>query len=481
MIVRDKIYIDTAELGSRITDLCELFTHRNPEFFEKKKLKLSVKGVNPYLFHYILSRTSGGQTLCLPRGSLKKVKEFYERNGLVFKVLDNRISHKEININLVDTVLESQQDNVINSLYNNEGGLIEAPPAMGKTISILGLIAKVKQPTLILVHEFRLSDQWFFEIKKRLKGEYKLGILNGERKEDGDIVIAIINTAYNIYQEDSLYFNKFGMVIIDETHRLPSQMFMKVVNNMPAKWRIGVSGTLKRKDKKEFLMFETIGECLLSIKTNELKHRITDFEYIFVNTNVPYVVPSVSRWTGAKREKALDIVNAITELTKLDKRNDLIIENIVGCIEEGYFPLVLSDRVNHNKMIYERIKSLGYKTILIIGKGKSKSVNWEDIRKDESIQCIVATTSIASEGLDLPRLSALHLTCPSSNEPKTKQRVGRIRRICDNKPLPRIFDYVDNLSYFEDEKGNRFNLFMKMAKKREKVYVKLTREYNDEN
>ena len=480
MIVRDKIYIDTAELGSRITDLCELFTHRNPEFYEKKKLKLSVKGVNPYLFHYIIMRTSGGQTLCLPRGSLKKVKEFYEKNELVFKVIDNRISHNEIDVNLIDTVLEEQQDRVIKVLYENEGGLIEAPPGFGKTISILGLIAKVKQPTLILVHEFRLSDQWFFEINKRLKGKFKLGILNGIKKEDGDIVVAIINTAYNIYIENPLYFNKFGMVITDEVHHVSAPMFLKVVNNMPAKWRVGVSGTLKRKDKKEFLMFETIGECLLSIETNELKHRITDFEYIFINTNVLYIVPSVSRWTGVKREKALDIVNAITELTKLNKRNDIIIENIIDCIESGYYPLVLSDRVEHNKFLYEKLKSLGYKTILIIGKGRSKKdIDWEDIRKDESIQCIVATTSIASEGLDLPRLSALHLTCPSSNEPKTKQRVGRIRRILENKPLPRVYDYVDNQSYFEDDRGNRFNLFMKMAKKREKVYIKLKKEYNE--
>jgi len=478
--VKDKIYIDTQDLGSRITDLCELFTHRNPEFYEKKKLKLSVKGVNPYLFHYIIMRTSGGQTLCLPRGSLKKVKEFYEKNGLIFKVIDNRVFHNEIDVNLIDTNLEDQQDKIIKILDENEGGLVEMDMGGGKTVGIFGFISKIKQPTLILVHQLKLSDQWKGEIKKRLTGNFKLGILSGETKIDGDIVIALINTAYNIYNDNPSYFNKFGMVITDETHRIASPMFLKVVNNIPAKYRIGITGTAVRKDKKEFLMFEVLGDILISIKANELKHRITDFEYIFINTNVPYIVPSVSRWTGAKREKALDIVNAITELTKLNKRNDVIIENIIDCIESGYYPLVLSDRVEHNKFLYEKIKSLGYKTILIIGKGRSKKdINWEDIRKDESIQCIVATTSIASEGLDLPRLSALHLTCPSSNEPKTKQRVGRIRRILGSKPLPRVYDYVDNQSYFEDDRGNRFNLFMKMAKKREKVYMKLRKEYQE--
>src|SRR5690606_7083083 len=101
---------------------------------------------------------------------------------------------------------------------------------------------------------------------------------------------------------------------------------------------------------------------------------------------------------------------------------------------------------DHCKFLYQRLVSLGYKGILLISATR-KSTNWEEIRKDTSVQVIVAQSSIAAEGLDYPRLSALHLTCPTSNLPKLEQKLGRIRRVCEGKLPPRIYDYVDNLVY----------------------------------
>ena len=216
IVIRDKLYINTNELGFKVSKLCELFTYKNPDYMEKKRLKLSVKNIQEFLFHYKIETIGNNQMLVLPRGGLDRVKQFYLDNNLTFEIKDKRISHRKIDIELLDTKLEEQQLKVIGLLTDNEGGLIEAPPAMGKTISMLGLIAKIKQPTLILVHEFRLSNQWIEQIKKRLSGKFELGIINGDVKQDGDIVIGIINSLHNLYKEDPKYFDKFGMIITDE-------------------------------------------------------------------------------------------------------------------------------------------------------------------------------------------------------------------------------------------------------------------------
>jgi len=474
MILRDKIYINTSELGYHVSSLCEQFTYKNPEIFHKKRLKLSIKNTPPYLYHYKIGDSSFGKVVQIPRGGLDKVIAFYKRNNLPFRLIDQRVEHPPIDVHLIDTTLDKHQERVANILVKNEGGLIEVPPGAGKTVLSLGVVALVRQPTLIIVHEHRLSDQWMTEIKKRLSGNYKLGKYDGDIKKDGDIVVGIINSLYNLYQENPQFFDKFGMVITDEIQHVPSEMFLSVLNNLPAKYRIGVTGTVKRKDQKEILTYDVLGKLLIKLDAGDLKHRITSFDYRIVNTNIDMEIPTTFRWTGQKRENVINVTELLTQLTDNTERNTIIVQEAVNLIQRGYFPLILSDRVRHNESLHEHLLSLGFKTVLMIGKTRKKA-NWEEIRNDATIQCIVANSRIASEGLDLPRLSALLLTCPSTNVHKLKQQVGRIRRVFEGKPLPLVVDFCDNLAYSTTTTGY---LLSHMTKTRIRFYEELRCNYD---
>ena len=477
MILRDKIYINIAELGYKISNLCELFTYKNPEIFHKKRLKLSIRNTPPFLYHYKLEDADGKKILQIPRGGLDRVIAFYKQHNLPFRLIDQRVEHLPIDVHLVDTTLDQHQERVASILVKNEGGLIEVPPGAGKTVLSLGVVAIVKQPTLIIVHEHRLSDQWMTEIKKRLSGNYKLGKYDGDIKKDGDIVVGIINSLYNLYQESPQFFDKFGMVITDEIQHVPSEMFLSVLNNLPAKYRIGVTGTVKRKDQKEILTYDVLGKLLIKLDAGDLKHRITTFDYRIVNTNISMEIPTIFRWTGQKREDVLDMTELLTRLVENKDRNVLIVKEAIDLIQAGYFPLILSDRVKHNEFLHEYLNSMGFKTTLMIGKTRKKT-NWEEIRNDTTLQCIVANSKIASEGLDLPRLSALLLTCPSTNVHKLKQQIGRIRRVFEGKPIPMVVDFCDNLARTSSADDPNY-LLRHTARTRIKFYEKLKNEYDD--
>lgn len=307
---------------------------------------------------------------------------------------------------------------------------------------------------------------------KRLSGKYSIGELNGEKKKDGDIVVGIINTVYIMFQENPEYFNKFGMIVQDECHHSSAPMFHLVINNIPAKYRIGMTGTVERRDGKHILIYDTLGEKLIDIGAKDAKHRITNFDFKIINTNIRFEIPTTMRWTGYTRELVLDITGCISYLTKNSERNNLIVQEVSQAIEQGYYPLVLSDRIDHNKEMFKHLVSLGYKAVLLIGATR-KSTKWEEIRQDTSIQCIVGNTKIASEALDLPRLSALFLTCPSSNLPQIKQRLGRIRRFVEGKPLPIVYDMCDNLASYLNSDGEAIYLLQMLASKRVKFYKNL--------
>jgi len=812
MILRDKLYINTAELGYKISNLCELFTYKNPEIFHKKRLKLSIRNTPPFLYHYKLVDADGKKILQIPRGGLDRVIAFYKQHNIPFRLIDQRVEHLPIDVHLVDTILDKHQERIVNVLIQHEGGLVEAPPGMGKSITMLGLISNLKQPTLIIVHEHRLSDQWMTEIKKRLSGTYILGKYDGDVKKDGDIVVGIINSVYNLYQENPQFFDKFGTIIEDEcldpdtvitvptgikklrdikvgdtvitptgaalvkriwtttkeafkykmtngnylitskehivhtyrdfntgyargtenkqiqncsgllflkdipkeriisefdlinylygwfigdgtcdnsyikfsfrkkekiecfenafsgydmfnkfgnsrgdsvyrlksvyeeqlhdrfdiyhgrksvdmrlpdfiyattdisfirglfeadgcrhadtgtqkqnsielslilknviyqvadmlrgmgiyntvtglTHsnsqaslvyrvsipsfyintfnekigwfgykniimnprkinrtpftalsiksvepmgnrdlidieledenklfiangiivhncqHAPAEMFLSVLNNIPAKYRIGISGTIKRKDQKEILTYDVFGKVLMKLDAADLKHRITTFDYRIVNTNISMEIPTIFRWTGQKREDVLDMTELLTRLVENKDRNVLIVQEAIDLIQAGYFPLILSDRVKHNEYLHEYLNSMGFKTTLMIGKTRKKT-NWEEIRNDTTLQCIVANSKIASEGLDLPRLSALLLTCPSTNVHKLKQQIGRIRRVFEGKPIPIVVDFCDNLARTSSADDPNY-LLRHTARTRIKFYEKLKNEYDD--
>jgi len=264
-------------------------------------------------------------------------------------------------------------------------------------------------------------------------------------------------------------------IAVSNCHRISADTYLKILNNIPAKYRVGFTATVKRKDQKEILIFDVLGSILEDIKGKSLQHRLMSFDFEMINTNISMEMPTIYRWPGKKKENVLDMTKSITLLTEDSERNKLIVSKIIESIEQGYYPLIISDRVAHNRFLHRRLTDAGYKCLLLIGATR-KDYDWKDVRKDSSIQAIVATSSIASEGLNLPELSALFLTCPSTNLPKIKQRTGRIRRRIKGKKKPKVFDFVDNLVFLTENETQKY-LLLYSSYKRAKYYRELQEEY----
>lgn len=473
----DKIYIDIDGCSSYLHRLVKKYTYDNPEYYSKQNMGFSNRKEKPIIEHFAIMMKNNKKFLVLPRGSIQKcidtIKEINPAE--VIRIDDKRSKGYEIDVDLhPDTILESQQEQIIDILDKNKGGLIEMEPGGGKSISALGFIVKKKVSTLILVHEHRLRTQWEEEIKKRLVGNFKFGRYDGDKKIEGDICIGLIQTVSRLVKEDPLFLSKFGMVICDETHHVPADMYIKVINNVPSFYKIGLTGTVTRKDGKHFLLFDSIGPLLISIKPEHIKHRVTNFKFEMINTDVMFSAPSVRRWANGSQKITVDYTKLLTMLVQNKERNELIINKIEDSLKDQRVTLVISTRVEHCKLIHEELKNRGYNIILLIGETR-KETDWSMIRQDTTIQCIVAQDSIASEGLDFPILSALHLTCPSSNNPKLKQKIGRIRRVHPDKPFPMVYDYTDNNVYFGDLSNKPL---LRSAQLRKRFYQQLNAEYD---
>ena len=268
--------------------------------------------------------------------------------------------------------------------------------------------------------------------------------------------------------------------VVHNCHHASAKTFKDVIDNASCKYKIGVTATATRHDGLHFLMNDSFGPILLDISANELKDRITDFEFKMVNTDIPISIPSRTFWAGkGKKVSNMDFTQFVEVLTTSEARNELICTNVTADIKIGHKVIILTNRIEHAKLLHEML-SKDHKGYLVIYE-TNKSVDLNVIKHDESFEFIVANREIASEGLDIPPLSSLHSVIPSTNYEKIKQQLGRIRRTYEGKLMPCITDYVDNQAFVISEKDGeteRVPIFLYTAKKRAAYFIKLKKEYH---
>ena len=127
-------------------------------------------------------------------------------------------------------------------------------------------------------------------------------------------------------------------------------------------------------------------------------------------------------------------------MTGLNERNELIIQAVDKLYSQGRNVMILTDRRDHCFFFEREInEKYGDDTAgLYIGGMKP-----DELKQSEEKQVIIATYTLAHEGLDIPKLDSLILASPKSD---VVQACGRIMRETKGKQFsPYIIDIVDSV------------------------------------
>lgn len=168
---------------------------------------------------------------------------------------------KNNSINAVGLKLESHQSktieyimqnhyNALNTKYGYSGINLKLKTGAGKSYIALGLIDRLKMPTLIIVHNqpqavdtYNLAAKYF--------PNAKIGCYHSMTKTLGDIMIILIHSACGaeeyVFDDKKMsiteFYSRFGFVIFDESHKYCSSEFSKVFNRCQAMYMMGMSAT----------------------------------------------------------------------------------------------------------------------------------------------------------------------------------------------------------------------------------------------
>jgi superfamily II DNA or RNA helicase len=330
------------------------------------------------------------------------------------------------------------------------GGIISLGCGGGKTIMALHCIAQLKKKTLVVVHKSFLLDQWLERIAEFLPGA-SVGMIKAQTidSDNRDIVIGSLQSL-SMKEYDSDLFNDIGLLIVDEVHRIGTEVFSRALLKVCPKYSMGLSATVKRKDGLSKVFTAWLGDVVYAKKRDKESVEVRMMNYYSED-------PEYSEELYVGRTDKLNTAAMMTKICSHDPRTELIVNTIRDVVraENGRKILVLCDRKNLLREMHYRLSCLRIDCGFYHG-GLKQEVLDESAKR----QVILATCAFAQEGLDIPALNTLIFTSPKT---EIEQCVGRILRLEAHKRelVPLVIDFVDNFSVFKVQAGKRRKFYKK--------------------
>jgi superfamily II DNA or RNA helicase len=314
-------------------------------------------------------------------------------------------------------------------------GIISLQTGGGKTVCALYIASVLRVPTIVLVHNTFLRDQWTDRIRSFLP-KARIGSIQGTIVdiENKDIVVAMLQT---ICMKDypPKTFDRFGFLIVDECHHIASESFSQAIPKLTCKHTLGLSATPERKDKLMHVINWFLGPILYTSNAGDKvdqKVRVEVFEFEPTDHGYNEIIYNSAgvMFTSLMINKVVDY----------GPRNRLLSEIIQDLSEDPDRQiLVLSDRVEHTKTLYDLLPIEVQAQACILGRDvkADQRADWCATKK-----ILIATYSMCKEGFDVATLNTLVMATP---RPDIDQIVGRILRTekATRKIDPLIIDVVD--------------------------------------
>ena len=336
----------------------------------------------------------------------------------------------------------------IQHVSSGGGGLLELFCGWGKTDSTLYIIGRLKKKTLIIVHKEFLMNQWIERIQKYYPTA-KIGKIQGQVIDiDGkDIVLAMLQSL-SMKDYPNTLFDSFGFTIIDEVHHISSEVFSCALFKLVTKHMLGLSATMNRKDgtTKIFKMF--LGEVVYKQERSKdeevivrgITYQINDDEYNELELDF-------RGQTAASK--------MLSKICNYNRRSEFIIKVLKDMIAENPKQqiMLIASYKNILKYMYDAIKHHNICTVGYYIGGMKESA----LKESESKQVVLATYSMAAEGLDIKSLTTLFMITPMTN---IEQSVGRILRQKHEFP-PIVVDIIDTHDNFQRQWTKRKGFYKK--------------------
>ncbi len=359
LVLGDQIYIERDGLPpSLVNRLIRLAAFQNPEFYAAQAMRLPTFG-KPRI---VSCAELFGRYIGLPRGCLDEAVALLEALGIKVEIRDERRLGADLDVSFQGE-LTAEQAQAADALLRHETGVLAATTGFGKTVVAASLIAARRQSTLILIHLQPLAQQWAARLGAFLGLDPKrVGIIGGgRRKVSGLLDIALIQSRARKSVVSDLVA-EYGHLIIDECHHLSAVSFEAVARQAKARYVLGLSATVTRKNGHHPIIFMQCGPVRYRVDAKKQA------------TRRPFGHRVVLRQTGfrAAHDAKPGIQELYGVLARDEERNDLIFDDILVPLEAKRSPVVITERKDHLASLAKRLSRFARNVIVLRGGMRSR-------------------------------------------------------------------------------------------------------------
>ena len=327
-------------------------------------------------------------------------------------------------------------------------GTIVLPCGAGKTIVGMTIMDMLKTSTLIITTNISAVHQWIDELldKTNLTRD-QIAEYSGESKTIKQVTVATYQVLTwrpdkeGPYPHFSIFHERpWGLIIYDEVHMLPAPVF-RVVADLQAVRRVGLTATLVREDGCEGYVFSLVGPKRYDVPWKELERDrwIATAECVEVRIDLP-AYQEIDYAVAGTREKH--------KIASMNPEKLPVVSQIIKKFPDDKI-LVIGQYL---QQLDEIVKELGCPIIT----GKTPTVERDRIFNDfrEGKIRVLVVSKVANFAIDLPDASlAIQVSGTFGSRQEEAQRLGRILRPKERKS--RFFTLITRNTVEEEFGSNR--------------------------
>ncbi len=351
------------------------------------------------------------------------------------KIEDKSHEGEDINISHSITPRNDTQKEAMEFMLENDNGIIELNPGMGKTVISIYTIATRKKKSLILVHRDSLIEQWrerFIQFTD-IDGTCIEQLTSAKFEENlkAPIILATNQTIVSLLKRKRMEFlialneANIGIFIGDEVHTtVGAPTFAECSIHIPSKVVFGLSATPYRWDGNTDIIEYHLGKVYKSDDDSDTMKANVTFMLFDFGIDTPYRQRYL-HWEGAfQRSRYLSIMKNSKIFIKMSKS---LLETF-----KDRNTIYVCERIKLIDQLYDWVRKDIFQEV-------SKFIAGSKMEELET-KLTFSTPGKIRDGVDAPWKDVCILTSPIKN---IAQMVGRITRSHPGKQTPTVIDMVD--------------------------------------
>ena len=349
--------------------------------------------------------------------------------------------------------IREYQNAAASALVGNKGpgtgfGTIVLPCGAGKTIVGMKIMDLLKTSTLIITTNISAVHQWIQELLDKTNlTEEQIAEYTGENKTIKQVTVATYQILTWRPEKDGPYphFSIFrerpwGLIIYDEVHMLPAPVF-RVVAELQAIRRVGLTATLVREDGCEGYVFSLVGPKRYDVPWKELEHSgwIATAECVEVRLDLP---------EEKEIEYAVSEARVKHRIASENPRKFEVAQEIINRYPQ--------DKILVIGQYLEQLADFAKRLNAPIITGKTPNAERDKIYGDfrNGKIHVLVVSKVANFAIDLPDASvAIQVSGTFGSRQEEAQRLGRILR--PKERMSRFFTLITRGTVEEDFGSNR--------------------------